>query len=209
MPGLEVPMGTEVGVPAGGEGTAAAVNDDRAVGDVLLEAAQAGDAAALRLLYDDLAPKVAAYLRAHRARDVDDLTNEVFLAVFSRLGSVTGGYLGLRTLTFSVAHARYVDVTRARVRRPDPTPYDPDGDPRISPSAEDVAASRQGTDRAVALLEQLPDAQRKVILLRVLGDLGISEVADILDTTQGAVKQLQRRGLLALRKLVAEQDVTL
>lgn len=177
--------------------------------DALLLAAQAGEPGALRALYEELAPRVAAYLRARGAPDVEDLTSEVFLNVLPRLATVTGGAAGLRTFVFSVAHARLVDGHRARARRPDPLPYEPASDQRSAPSAEQEADRRLGTDRAVALLSRLPPAQRDVLMLRVLGDLTVEQVALALSTTEGAVKQLQRRGLLALRALVEDGAVTL
>lgn len=141
--------------------------------------------------------------------DPDDLTSEVFLAVLPRLGSVTGGAAGLRTLVFSVAHARLVDSLRARARRLDPVPYVLEDDLRRAPSAEDDADRSLGTQWAVDLLARLPDAQREVLLLRVLGDLTVEQVARTLSTSPGAVKQLQRRGLIALRSMLEGGDVTL
>jgi RNA polymerase sigma-70 factor (ECF subfamily) len=47
------------------------------------------------------------------------------------------------------------------------------------------------------------------VLLRVMADLSIEQVAQIVEKSPGAVKQLQRRGLLALRDLLddpAEQS---
>ncbi|GAC1611736.1 MAG: hypothetical protein NVS3B26_27570 [Mycobacteriales bacterium] len=176
--------------------------------DAVLCAAQAGESWALRSLYDDLAPKVAGYLRARGASDPDDSTSEVFLAVLPKLASVTGGYAGLRSLLFSVAHARLVDSLRSRSRRPVTLPYDPEHDERRSPSAEDMADVGLGTARAAALLALLPESQRDVIMLRVLGDLSLEQVAEVLSVSQGAVKQLQRRGLIALRALAEKQGVT-
>jgi RNA polymerase sigma-70 factor (ECF subfamily) len=65
------------------------------------------------------------------------------------------------------------------------------------------------TASIVAVLNQLPAAQREVVLLRVMADLSIEQVAQIVEKSPGAVKQLQRRGLLALRDLLddpAEQS---
>jgi RNA polymerase sigma-70 factor (ECF subfamily) len=41
-----------------------------------------------------------------------------------------------------------------------------------------------------------------VVTLRVLADLSVEETARVLGRTPGAVKQLQRRGLLALREIL-------
>ena len=180
-----------------------------AAADAVLLAAQAGEPGALRALYEELAPRVVAYLRARGAPDAEDLTSEVFLTVLPRLATVTGGAAGLRTFVFSVAHARLVDGHRARARRPDPVSYEPSTDQRSAPSAEEEANRQLGTDRAVALLTRLPASQRDVLMLRVLGDLTVEQVARTLGTSEGAVKQLQRRGLAGLRALVEDGAVTL
>ncbi|MCW2668371.1 MAG: sigma-70 family polymerase sigma factor, partial [Frankiales bacterium] len=65
--------------------------------DDLLPPAQAGEAWALRALYEHLSPKVLAYLRTRGASEPEDLTSEVFLTVFPRLSALTGGAAGLRT----------------------------------------------------------------------------------------------------------------
>ncbi len=58
--------------------------------DGVLDAAQAGAGWASEVLYRDLAPAVAGYLRVQGAADPDDLTNEVFLRVFRDLESFSG-----------------------------------------------------------------------------------------------------------------------
>jgi RNA polymerase sigma-70 factor (ECF subfamily) len=45
-----------------------------------------------------------------------------------------------------------------------------------------------------------------VLVLRIVADLSVEQVAGIMDKTPGAIKQLQRRGLIALRELVKEKD---
>lgn len=175
----------------------------------VLLAAQAGAPRALRALYAELAPRVHGYLRVRGAAEPEDLTSEVFLAVLPRLPQVTGGPPGLRSLLFSVAHARLVDSIRARSRQPAVVPYDPEDDRRRAVSAEAEAEVLLGLDRAWTLLDRLPASQRDVLALRLLGDLTVEQVAATLGTSEGAVKQLQRRGLLALRTAVEQDSVTL
>jgi RNA polymerase sigma-70 factor (ECF subfamily) len=170
-----------------------------AVLDDVLPAAQAGEAWALRRVYEQLAPAVHGYLRARGAEDPEDLTSEVFVTVFPRLASVTGGWAGLRTFTFSVAHARLVDDLRRRSRRQPTKEYDVTADPRVTPSAEEEALVGLQGERVLALLHTLGPDQRDVLAMRILGDLTVEQVATALGRSEGAVKQLQRRGLLSLR----------
>lgn len=172
-----------------------------------LRAAQAGRAWALRAVYEQLAPAVHGYLRGRGASEPEDLTSEVFLTVFSKLDTVAGGFTGLRTLAFSVAHARLVDDLRRKVRRGTAVSYEDWHDDRTTGSTEDEAVERLGTADVLALLDQLPAAQRDVLLMRVVADLSVEDTAAAVGRSTGAVKQLQRRALLAIRDRM--QDDTL
>ncbi len=177
--------------------------------DDVLRAAQDGQAWALRVVFDELAPRVQGYLRSRGADEPEDLTSEVFLAVFPRLPTVTGGAAGLRTLVFSVAHARLVDDFRRRSRRPATAEYDPATDGRAAPSSEEQALEQLSAERVRTLLAVLPDDQRDVLLLRLVSDLTVEQVAEVIGRSAGAVKQLQRRGLLTLRAQLEDGTVTL
>ncbi len=92
-----------------------------------------------------------------------------------------------------------MDELRRRNRQPVRIGYLADLDPRTTESAENAAVAALGTEAVRRLLDTLPDDQRAVIALRVIADLSINQVGEILGRSPGAVKQLQRRGLLALR----------
>jgi RNA polymerase sigma-70 factor (ECF subfamily) len=173
--------------------------------DVVREAV-AGDPQAFREVYGVLAPKVLGYLRARGVQDAEGLTSEVFLGVYPRLADLTGGAAGLRTLVFSVAHARAVDETRRQARRPASFSYDPDLDERTIDSAESHAVVSLEAARAVELMSQLNDDQRAVVTLRVIGDLSLEQTAAVTGKSVASVKQLQRRGLVRLRTLMASRE---
>jgi RNA polymerase sigma-70 factor (ECF subfamily) len=59
------------------------------------------------------------------------------------------------------------------------------------------------------LSARLSADQRTVLLLRIVADLTAEEVAQITGKTVGAVRALQRRGLDALRRLIAKEGVQL
>lgn len=58
----------------------------------------------------------------------------------------------------------------------------------------------------VAALRQLPEAQRRAIVLHHLGDLSVDEVARIEDCPSGTVKARLARGRAALAALLADPD---
>ncbi|MFZ0324875.1 MAG: sigma-70 family RNA polymerase sigma factor, partial [Actinomycetes bacterium] len=76
-----------------------------------------------------------------------------------------------------------------------------------TPSAEHLAVVSVENDEIKALLASLSPDQAEVMLLRVLGGLTIAEIANLTERTQGAVKQLQRRAVAQLQKLIEESSV--
>lgn len=169
--------------------------------DEVLAAAQAGAAWAFEVLYRDLAPTVTGYLRMHGAPEPDDLASETFLDVFRGLAGFSGDEQGLRSWVFTIAHRRLVDDRRRRGRRLQPA----DGGEQMRPDAvggdvEDDVLARLGAQTVHRLCDGLPADQRSVLLLRVLADLTVEQVADVMGRSVGSVKALQRRGLRRLRE---------
>jgi RNA polymerase sigma-70 factor (ECF subfamily) len=64
---------------------------------------------------------------------------------------------------------------------------------------EDAEARLAHASVQAAIGELAPD-QRTVVLLRIIGDLTIEEIAGVLGKRPGAVKALQRRGLRRLKE---------
>src|SRR3954471_19226167 len=130
--------------------------------------------------YRELSPRVLGYLRSHGVDDPEAATDDVFLALHRRFDSIEGGDDGVRTLTFSIAHARLVDFHRAQARRPRHVPFETDQDPRRAASAEDTAIDMVGGG-AMTLLTRLGDDQREVVSLRVIAGLSLEETAQVMD----------------------------
>ena len=149
--------------------------------------------------YRTLAPAVLSYLRAHGIDDPEAVTQDVFLAVLPKIGGIRGGEDGVRTLVFSIAHARAVDHHRARARKPATVVYEPARDSRAVASAEELAVSQSGDDDILSILSLLNEDHREVLLLRILADMPLERVASVMGKSVGAVKQLQRRALIALK----------
>ncbi|MFE4833887.1 RNA polymerase sigma factor [Arthrobacter sp. NPDC056691] len=152
-------------------------------------------------VYREFSPAVLSYLRARGLEDPEGTTQEVFLALHPQLGQVRGGPKGIKSLVFSIAHARYVDEQRHRSKAPQTTGYDPEADPRSDPSAEDQVLASESTANVKALLGTLQQDQQEVLALRIVADLSLETTAEIMGKTPGAIKQLQRRALCRLRKL--------
>lgn len=175
----------------------------------VLGAARLGQPWALTLLFRRFSGPVAGFVRGRSPAEADDIVSEVFTAALTSLDRFAGDESDFRGWLFTIASRRVVDDLRRRSRRVDTTPYEPDLDDRLVGSAEDSCLTDLGTDWARAVLGRLAPDQRDVLLLRVVGDLTVEQVAAVLGKTVGAVKQLQRRGLASARRILDSEGVPL
>ncbi len=170
----------------------------------VLAAAQAGGGWAFEALYRDLAAPVTGYLRLHGAVEPDDLASETFLGVFRGLRSFTGDEAQFRGWVFTIAHRRLLDDWRRAGRRPLLAGGDLDAVLERSQlsggNVEDDALVVIGSARVEAMCASLAPDQRAVLLLRILADLTIEQVAVVIGKSVPATKALQRRGLRTLRR---------
>ena len=175
----------------------------------LLGAAREGSEAAWQELYDSLAPVVLGYLRANAAPDPEDVLGEVFLQVARDLARFDGDERGFRSWVFTIAHHRLIDARRHAARRPVdflPEPPEPLGH---ADDAAEEALARIGNEEVQRILGVLSTDQRTVLLLRVVGDMSIDDVAEAVGKRPGAVKALQRRGLAAVKRELGRKGVPL
>lgn len=173
--------------------------------DDSLAAARRGEAAGFDALYGALGGPVTAFAMSRGANDPEGITNEVFVDVFRRIDSFDGEYAGFRSWVFAIARNRLIDAHRREVRQPiliEGVSVD-----AATPSAEHHAMKTFGDVRVDALMTKLTDDQREVIMLRIVADLPLADVAKIVGKPVTAVKRLQARGLRRLeQEILAERS---
>jgi RNA polymerase sigma factor (sigma-70 family) len=164
-----------------------------------LAAARSGREVALERLYRDTAPLVLGYARANGARDPEDIAQEVFVAMVTSLGSFDGDERSFRSWLLTITHRRLIDDLRRRSRRPLADVHEQELRDHPAPGAtDDNALARLRAAGVLDAIDRLTDDQRSVLLLRVLADLPVSEIAMIVNKPRSAVKALLRRGLASL-----------
>ncbi len=177
---------------------------DDEIGD-FLRLARRGNEKGYTELYRCLAPRVAGYVKARGVREVDDVVNEVFLGAFRNLHRFTGNAGDFRSWLFSIAWNKCADWHRSAARRPMHATGIALDDVRVAGGdVEDDALAGMATSSVEEMLEALTAEQRDVLLLRVVADMSLEQVAVVMDKPVGAVKALQHRALTALRKKLAE-----
>jgi RNA polymerase sigma-70 factor (ECF subfamily) len=166
----------------------------------LVAGAKAGCSASFERLYRLLAGQVASYLRWQRASDPDGLTNDVFAQVHRNLGRFEGDERSFRSWLFTIAHHRMIDDRRQASRQVAAHSDDALDENRGGGDVEEEAFAAMSRHEVEDLLAVLSPDQREVVLLRIVADLPVEEVARLVGKQEGAVKALQHRALASLRR---------
>lgn len=167
-------------------------------------AARAGGRWAFERLYTSLAPPVLAYLRSQGGPDPESMVDEVFLRVFRAIERFEGDEEHFRSWVFTVAHNLVIDERRRACRRPPTQPLHDRLHDVAGGDVEEDALARAAEGRVRQMLDLLVPDQRDVLLLRVVAELSLDEVARATGRSVGAVKALQHRALASLRRRLEE-----
>jgi RNA polymerase sigma-70 factor (ECF subfamily) len=183
-----------------GENTRAEDPDEQG----LLERASRADPEALGALYDRYVDRIYNYIY-HRVGQVDlaeDLTAQVFARMLEAIREGRAWRTSFSGWIYRIAHNLVIDYYRRRgraafVELEEATPI-------VADEADPVrrAEARLESEHLRAALTKLTEEQAEVIALRFLDELSIAEVAFMMNKTEGAIKALQYRAVLALRRVM-------
>jgi len=172
--------------------------------DDWIERARAGDRDALGALWRSHQHLLLRYFRGRGSTQPEDLASQVWIDVAASLHRFSGDGDAFRRWLFTIARRRQIDSARRSARRPE------DLDPGAGADLPDTSCARAfdeigALDRALALVRRLPPDMAEAVLLRIVADLAVDEVAAVMGRREGHVRVLVHRGL---RKLAEELAVT-
>lgn len=140
-----------------------------------------------------------------------DVVQETFLRLHRLIEHGKGHTIDkVNQWLFRVAHNLAMDVQRKRGRTQKVTnrlQHDPVLNPEIGAEDQDAEtefARREACEAAMAALETLPEQERQVVTLKVLDDLTLREIGEILNLKIGTVHYRLTRGLEKLSKQLDE-----
>jgi RNA polymerase sigma-70 factor (ECF subfamily) len=182
--------------------------DDAALGEAVARA-RAGDEIAFSRVYRDVHPMLLGYLRGLVGDDADDVASETWHDIVRDLRGFHGDGMRFRGWAATIARHRAIDHMRRIKVRPRTSALDEHAvASATSQDSEGLALDNLSTERALALIAQLPLEQAEAVLLRVVLGLNGPMAAQVLGKRPGAVRTAAHRGLkrLAERLDRAEED---
>lgn len=197
--------------PAGyGDATLATSSEDsaeareRLIG--LVELARGGDAEAFGLLYDHYQPSVYRFLY-YRTRSVvvaEDLCSETFFRALRNMPSFRWQGKDFGAWLMTIARNLATDHFKAGRTRLEMTTEDMGQHDDSTEGPENAVLASLTNEILLESLTKLPNEQRDCLVMRFLQGMSIAETAAALGRSDGAIKQLQLRGVRNLAKLMPE-----
>ena len=145
------------------------------------------------------------YFRVRNYDVATDIAQDVFLKVYEK-GEVLDQETELRLL-YTMARNKVIDFFRKKKTVSLPEDFQKEDTSILKPDEQVIREN--DTEILFALLDQLPDADREIIIMRHLQELEYSEIAKIVDKEESGVRQIVSRGIRKLKELYEnnyEQD---
>ena len=149
-------------------------------------------------LYREHYPKVYGYIRNHiiMKDDAEDLTQTVFLKVFTKLDTFDPDKSAISTWIFNIMRNTLTDYLRKNSVRAETELNDTI--PSEGEDFSDTLILEDELDRLADALERLTSTERDIILLHYYKDYTLLKISEMLGLSYGQAKRLNAKALAKL-----------
>jgi RNA polymerase sigma-70 factor (ECF subfamily) len=170
----------------------------------LVELARKGDSEAFGLLYDHYQSSVYRFLfyRTRSSTLAEDLTSETFFRALRSMNNFRWQGKDFGAWLMTIARNLATDHFKAGRTRLEMTTEDMGLHDDATEGPESMVLAGLTNEILLKALTELPPEQKDCLVMRFLQGMSIAETAAVLGRSDGAVKQLQLRGVRNLAKLM-------
>lgn len=165
------------------------------------------DPAAFGILYERYVARIYSYIYHHTGnhQDAEDLTAKTFYRALDGIKRYRERGLPFSAWLFRIAHNVVVNWYRERSRHP-VVPLDE----RFQSDAEAVEPhvaleKREEREALLKAIRLLPPERRQLLILKFVEGMSNAEIGQIMGRSEGAIKALYHRTLVALRKALEKE----
>lgn len=159
--------------------------------DQLVKEAVRGSDNAFALLWRHYQPRMVRYL-AMFTNDPEDLCSEVWIKIAKSIKGFDGDSKAFKGWIYTIARNSATDLARKKKREGTTSELD----------EGDWTGENSTMVEVMDLIKRLPPEHAEVILLRVVANLEVNDVAEIVGKTAGNVRVLTHRGLKQLNEML-------
>ncbi len=177
--------------------------------DVILVRASQGDKDAFGELYEHYAERIFNYIyyRTGNVHDAEDLTARVFQRAMNHIRKYTDRGIPFSAWLYRIAHNLIANWHRDRGRKQEIPIDDLPVLPARGDHPEATVVRTEDQDALLRLIRRLPAERQTLLILKFVDDLSNAEVGQIMGRSEGAIKSLYHRTLLALRDEIGSQTL--
>ncbi len=139
-----------------------------------------------------------AYYRTMNHNEAEEITSQTFLAALEKIQGFEYRNIPVAVWLYKIASNALTDFYRKQGKTVELTNDYANKDSNCEP--DQVVMGRSDKEQLIEQLKNLPSLQQQALVLRYIQDLSYREIAEVMDKTEGSVKQLLHRGLTCLRE---------
>ncbi|NDJ53533.1 MAG: sigma-70 family RNA polymerase sigma factor [Chloroflexi bacterium] len=146
------------------------------------------------------------YYRTGDQNDAEDLTARVFQRALSHIGRYENRGLPFSAWLYRIAHNLVVNWHRDRGRRSLIGLDDVVLSSLKSDAPEAVTERREEAELLLQAVRTLPEERQQLLYLKFIERLSNAEIGEIMGRSEGAIKSLYHRTLIALRRRITKMQ---
>lgn len=160
------------------------------------------DKAAFGELYERYLQKIYSYVyyRTGNVHDAEDLTAKVFIRALSHISNYVEKGVPIQAWLYRIAHNLVANWHRDQGRRKIIALDDYVVHSLKSEAPDRLSEDREERNQLMEAFRRLPEDRQQLILLKFVERMSNAEIGAIMGRTEGAIKSLYHRTLLALRE---------
>jgi len=167
----------------------------------LIALACEGDADAFGSLYEKYIEKIYNYIyfRTSNVKDAEDICSRVFLRALHHIDRYEDRGYPFSAWLYRIAHNLVVNWYRDKERADEISLAEQYPPPTMDGDVEDRIEKDSETEQLLSVIQGLPEDRKELLILKHVEGLTNTEIGEIMDRTEGAVKALYHRTLESLR----------
>jgi RNA polymerase sigma-70 factor (ECF subfamily) len=170
----------------------------------------ANDQEAFGELYERYMSKIYNYIyyRTNNAHDAEDLTAKVFFRAMAHIQTYEDKGVPFQAWLYRIAHNLVANFHRDQGRRKI-IPLDDYLAHSLKSDAPDrQTEANEEQQQLMSAISRLPEERQQLLILKFVHDKSNAEIGEIMNRTEGAIKSLYHRTLLALRDELQRQELS-
>jgi RNA polymerase sigma-70 factor (ECF subfamily) len=173
------------------------INEENAVAR-----ASQGDTNAFSFLYEQNVTRIYNYIyyRIGSETDAEDLTARVFFRAFGHINTYVEKGVPFSAWLYRIAHNLIANFHRDSHRRKEVALEDQPEIPHHTDHPESALMKSQEVEQLLKGIRRLSSDRQQLLILKFVEDYSNAEIAQIMDKSEGAIKSLYHRALIALRE---------